>query len=147
VHLRGDICYDSWSLSHLCQYPGTTPVITKLDHNRSCPWVLAQVTKAPTIRYRERDIERKTDRERQTEWIDRRKDRVKITLHHTTHTVPRRTTLQHAAPRCNTLQHTATHYNTRKVRNTPQRHPIGKPTRRHVHHTDTFFTRVCGKTD
>ena len=31
---------DSWSLSHLGYlYPGTTPVIIKLDHNRSCPWV------------------------------------------------------------------------------------------------------------
>jgi len=43
--------YDSWSLSHLDYlYPGTTPVIIKLDHNRSCPWVkIVQVTKAPTI--------------------------------------------------------------------------------------------------
>ena len=42
---------DSWSLSHLGHlYPGTTPVMIKLDHNRSCPWVyMAQVTKAPTI--------------------------------------------------------------------------------------------------
>jgi len=42
---------DSWSLSHLGYlYPGTTPVMIKLDHNRSCPLVLiAQVTKAPTI--------------------------------------------------------------------------------------------------
>jgi len=42
---------DSWSLSHLGHlYPGTTPVMIKLDHNRSCPWVwIAQVTKAPTI--------------------------------------------------------------------------------------------------
>jgi len=42
---------DSWSLSHLGYlYPGTTPVMIKLDHNRSCPWVqIAQVTKAPTI--------------------------------------------------------------------------------------------------
>jgi len=31
---------DSWSLSHLGHlYPGTTPVMIKLDHNRSCPWV------------------------------------------------------------------------------------------------------------
>jgi len=31
-------------------YPGTTPVMIKLDHNWSCLWVLiAQVTKAPTI--------------------------------------------------------------------------------------------------
>ena len=30
----------SWSLSHLGHlYPGTTPVMIKLDHNRSCPWV------------------------------------------------------------------------------------------------------------
>jgi len=30
--------YDSWSLSHLGYlYPGTTPVMIKLDHNRSCP--------------------------------------------------------------------------------------------------------------
>jgi len=51
VSLRGDLCYDSWSLSHLGYlYPGTTPVMIKLDHNRSCPWVyIAQVTKAPTI--------------------------------------------------------------------------------------------------
>jgi len=41
---------DSWSLSHLGYlYPGTTPVVIKLDHNRSCSWVqIAQVTKAPT---------------------------------------------------------------------------------------------------
>ena len=47
-----NLCYDSWSLSHLgYSYPGTTPVMIKLDHNRSCPWVyIAQVTKAPTIR-------------------------------------------------------------------------------------------------
>jgi len=32
--------YDSRSLSHLGHlYPGTTPVIIKLDYNRSCPWV------------------------------------------------------------------------------------------------------------
>jgi len=32
--------YDSWSLSHLGYlYPGTTPVMIELDHNRSCPWV------------------------------------------------------------------------------------------------------------
>jgi len=31
---------DSWNLSHLGYlYPGTTPVMIKLDHNRSCPWV------------------------------------------------------------------------------------------------------------
>ena len=31
---------DSWSLSHLGYlYPGTIPVMIKLDHNRSCPWV------------------------------------------------------------------------------------------------------------
>jgi len=50
--LRGDLCYDSWSLSHLGYfYPGTTPVMIKLDHNRSYSWVwIAQVTKAPTIR-------------------------------------------------------------------------------------------------
>jgi len=31
---------DSWSLSYLGYlYPGTTPVMIKLDHNRSCPWV------------------------------------------------------------------------------------------------------------
>ena len=31
---------DSWSLSHLGYlYSGTTPVMIKLDHNRSCPWV------------------------------------------------------------------------------------------------------------
>ena len=31
---------DSWSLGHLGYlYPGTTPVMTKLYHNRSCPWV------------------------------------------------------------------------------------------------------------
>jgi len=30
----------SWSFSHLGYlYPGTTPVMIKLDHNRSCPWV------------------------------------------------------------------------------------------------------------
>ena len=29
-----------WSLSHLGYlYPGTTPVVIKLDHNRSFPWV------------------------------------------------------------------------------------------------------------
>ena len=51
VSLRGDLCHDSWSLSHLGYlYPGTTPVMIKLDHNRSCPRVkIAQVTKAPTI--------------------------------------------------------------------------------------------------
>ena len=32
--------HDSWSLNHLGYlYPGTTPVMIKLDHNRSCPWV------------------------------------------------------------------------------------------------------------
>jgi len=42
---------DSWSLSHLGYlYPGTTPVMIKLDHDRSCPWVsIAQVTETPTI--------------------------------------------------------------------------------------------------
>jgi len=31
---------DSWNLSHLGYlYPGTTPVMLKLHHNRSCPWV------------------------------------------------------------------------------------------------------------
>jgi len=51
VSLRGDLCYNSWSLSHLGYlYPGTTPVMIKLDHNRICPRVkIAQVTKAPTI--------------------------------------------------------------------------------------------------
>jgi len=41
---------DIWSLSHLGYlYPGTTPVMIKLDHNRSCPWAqIAQVTN-PTI--------------------------------------------------------------------------------------------------
>ena len=35
-----NLCYDSWSLSHLGYlYPGTVPVMIKLDHNRSCPWV------------------------------------------------------------------------------------------------------------
>ena len=35
-----NLCYDSCSLSHLGYlYPGTTPVMIKLDHNRSCPWV------------------------------------------------------------------------------------------------------------
>ena len=35
-----NLCYDSWSLSHLgYSYPWTTPVMIKLDHNRSCPWV------------------------------------------------------------------------------------------------------------
>ena len=35
-----DIHSDSWSLSHLGYlYPGTTPVMIKLDYNRSCPWV------------------------------------------------------------------------------------------------------------
>jgi len=35
-----NLCCDSWSLSHLGYlYPGTTPVMIKLDHNRSCPWV------------------------------------------------------------------------------------------------------------
>jgi len=46
-----NLCYDSWSLSHLGYlYPGTAPVMIKLDHDRNCPWVqIAQVTKAPTI--------------------------------------------------------------------------------------------------
>jgi len=31
---------DSWSLSHLGNlYPGTSPVMIKLDYNRRCPWV------------------------------------------------------------------------------------------------------------
>jgi len=35
-----NLCYDSWSLSHLGYlYPGTTPVMIKLYRNRSCPWV------------------------------------------------------------------------------------------------------------
>jgi hypothetical protein len=35
-----NLCYDSWSLSHLGYlYPRTTPVMIKLDHDRSCPWV------------------------------------------------------------------------------------------------------------
>ena len=38
VQLRFRLC-DSWSLSHLGHlYPGTTPVMINLDHNRSCPW-------------------------------------------------------------------------------------------------------------
>ena len=39
--VRFYICHaDSWSLSHLGYlYPRTTPVMIKLDHNRSCPWV------------------------------------------------------------------------------------------------------------
>ena len=51
VSLRRDLCYDSWSLSHLGYlYPGTTPVMIKLDPNWSCLWVLiAQWKKAPTI--------------------------------------------------------------------------------------------------
>ena len=33
VSLRGDLCYGSWSLSHLGYlYTGTTPVMIKLDH-------------------------------------------------------------------------------------------------------------------
>jgi len=56
VSLRGDLCYDSWSLNHLCYlYPGTTPVVIKLDYNtdRSCPWVwIAQVTKTPSFSVR-----------------------------------------------------------------------------------------------
>jgi len=33
VSLRGDLCYDSWSLSHLGYlYPGTTPVMIKLSN-------------------------------------------------------------------------------------------------------------------
>ena len=36
---RVEAC-DSWSLGHLGYlYPGTAPVMIKLDHNRSCPWV------------------------------------------------------------------------------------------------------------
>ena len=35
-----DLHSDSWNLSHLGYlYPGTTPVMIKLDYNRSCPWV------------------------------------------------------------------------------------------------------------
>jgi len=35
-----DLCYDSWRVSHPGYlYPGTTPVMIKLDHNRSCPWI------------------------------------------------------------------------------------------------------------
>jgi len=51
IQLGRALVHDSWSLSHLGHlYPGTTPVMIKLDHNRSCPWVkIAQVTKAPTI--------------------------------------------------------------------------------------------------
>ena len=34
VSLRGDLCYDGWSLSHLGYlYPGTTPVMIKLDES------------------------------------------------------------------------------------------------------------------
>jgi len=53
VSLRGDLCYDIWSLSHMGYlYPGTAPAMIKLDHDRSCPWVqIAQVTKAETIRF------------------------------------------------------------------------------------------------
>jgi len=40
VSLRGDLRYDSWSLSHLGYlYPETTPIVIKLDHNWSCLWV------------------------------------------------------------------------------------------------------------
>jgi len=40
VRNRGENRRDSWSLSHLGYlYPGTTPVMIKLDDNRSCPWV------------------------------------------------------------------------------------------------------------
>ena len=73
--LRGDLCYNSWSLSHPGYlYPGTTPVMIKLDHNRSCPWVyIAQVTKAPTTRVPWRDRERTdSERERSSEWQRRR---------------------------------------------------------------------------
>ena len=51
VHPITCIPNDSWSLSHLGYlYPGTTPVMFKLDHDKSCPWVqIAQVTKARTI--------------------------------------------------------------------------------------------------
>ena len=32
MSLGGDLCYDSWSLGHLGYlYPGTTPVMIKLD--------------------------------------------------------------------------------------------------------------------
>ena len=38
-HVCGSL-FDNWSLSHLGYlYPGTTPVMIKLDHNMSCPWV------------------------------------------------------------------------------------------------------------
>ena len=34
----GDLCYDRWSLSHLGYlYPGTTPVMIKLDHTEVVP--------------------------------------------------------------------------------------------------------------
>ena len=37
VSPRGDLCYDSWSLSPLSyKGSGTTPVVIKLDHNWSC---------------------------------------------------------------------------------------------------------------
>jgi len=51
IHKLACQLHDSWSLSHLGYlYPGTTPVMIKLDHKRSCPWVkIAQVTKALTI--------------------------------------------------------------------------------------------------
>ena len=40
VAFNTGVAHDSWSLSHLGYlYPGTTPVMIKLDHNRSCPWV------------------------------------------------------------------------------------------------------------
>ena len=50
-HRSWNLCYDSWSLSHLGYlYPGATPVMIKFYHNRSCPWVqIAPVTKTPTI--------------------------------------------------------------------------------------------------
>ena len=43
---------DSWSLSHLDYlYPGTPPVMIKLDHDRSCPWVqIAQVPRYQILR-------------------------------------------------------------------------------------------------
>jgi len=65
VRVTWDWC-DSWNLSHLGYlYPGTTPVMIKLDHDRSCPWVqIAQVTKVPTITPvpRNSNIERRMDR-------------------------------------------------------------------------------------
>jgi len=40
THTACGVLGDSWSLSHLGYlYPRTTPVMIKLDHDRSCPWV------------------------------------------------------------------------------------------------------------